>query len=171
MKKIIIIFFTFSIQHTICCQVQPIHHEQPIYVLLIVDGKIPCYTIGGQIEFIANGNKITTECTYRFGSFTIEDENSIEILKTLPDTTAIYIMLDYYYFKRFIFNRDKSERIEQQYTFPVCKLDLFRSGDLIVAIKNNNNKTYEIALKTDRWLTENWNSKKMKKNRTIFVKD
>ena len=99
----------------------------------------------------------------------INDTNSEKILNELPDTTSINVILNYYYFKRSKFIDNLEERIEQQYTFHMWKVDLLESGFLIIAITNNKDKTYEIACKSDEWTNVSWNSKKMKKIEKYFI--
>ena len=161
-KLIIILVFILSFQKKLYSQ------ESCQTILLVVDGKIPTYVISGKLEFINNGNKTILECSYSLGHLKIktDDTSSIEVLKSLPDTTVIHITLNYYCFKH-RYNK-YFDRIEQEYTFSMYKLNLFRGGYLIVAIKNNKDKTYELGLSSDISTTVNWCTKKMKKNRNIF---
>ncbi len=161
MRLFYIFIFVFCFQFSLFSQ-------KYVNWIIIIDGYIPTYILNGELTFFYNNEKIKIECSYSIGRLLINDTNSEKILNELPDTTSINVILNYYYFKRSKFIDNLEERIEQQYTFHMWKVDLLESGFLIIAITNNKDKTYEIACKSDEWTNVSWNSKKMKKNRKIF---
>jgi len=117
-----------------------------INCVIFVDGKIPNYSMGGNIEYRDSTNGVhVVNFSYNIGEIIFSEED-IKILQSLPTNTPIKINLKYTEFKRGAPKR-KYNYFIKDFGLPM----LLESGFVIFNITNLNKrkKTYNFGFYTD----------------------